>query len=58
EEKRRRNTEASARFRLRKKAKEQALERAASELAARLDQLERRTKELETENAWLRGILV
>ncbi|KAI9223121.1 hypothetical protein BC828DRAFT_341211, partial [Blastocladiella britannica] len=57
-DKRRRNTEASARFRLRKKAKEQALERTAQDLSARNDQLERRLEELARENAWLKSLLV
>lgn len=43
-EKRRRNTAASARFRAKKKMREQALEKAVDTYAARCDQLEKRVK--------------
>lgn len=58
EDKRRRNTAASARFRIKKKQREQALEKAAKENAQRVDQLVERVKELEKENKWLRGLIV
>ncbi|KAF9350246.1 hypothetical protein BGX26_011545 [Mortierella sp. AD094] len=58
EDKRRRNTAASARFRQKKKLREQALEQTAQEQAARATGLEARVKELEMEVRWLRGLIV
>lgn len=58
EDKRRRNTEASARFRVKKKEREEALSRSANELAAKVTRLEARVEELERENRWLRGLIV
>jgi len=58
EDKRRRNTLASARFRQKKKMREQALEKDHKEMAARLEKMENRIKELELENKWLRGLVV
>ena len=58
EDKRRRNTAASARFRVKKKQREQALERTAKELGDRAKELEKRVGQLETENEWLRGLVV
>lgn len=58
EDKRRRNTAASARFRVKKKQREQALEQTAKELESKNGQLEQRIAQLETENEWLRGIVV
>ncbi|KAF9160925.1 hypothetical protein BGX21_003228 [Mortierella sp. AD011] len=58
EDKRRRNTAASARFRQKKKLREQALEQTAQEQAARAASLEARVKELEMEVRWLRGLIV
>lgn len=58
EDKRRRNTEASARFRVKKKEREEALSRSATELAAKVTRLEARVEELERENRWLRGLIV
>ena len=58
EERRRRNTEASARFRVRKKVREQALERTAAEMAEKVRGLEERVRQLERENGWLRGLIV
>lgn len=58
EDKRRRNTAASARFRVKKKQREQALERQAKELADKTKALEDRVMRLETENEWLRGLVV
>lgn len=58
EDKRRRNTAASARFRVKKKQREQALERQAKDLADKTKALEDRVVRLETENEWLRGLVV
>lgn len=58
EDKRRRNTAASARFRVKKKQREQALERTAKELSDKAKELEKRVNQLETENEWLRGLVV
>lgn len=58
EDKRRRNTAASARFRVKKKQREQALERQAKDLADKTKALEDRVTRLETENEWLRGLVV
>lgn len=58
EDKRRRNTAASARFRVKKKQREQALEQTAKELENKTSQLEQRIGQLETENEWLRGLVV
>lgn len=58
EDKRRRNTAASARFRVKKKQREQALERQAKDLTDKTKILEERVTKLETENEWLRGLVV
>ncbi|KAH8677559.1 hypothetical protein BX600DRAFT_430904 [Xylariales sp. PMI_506] len=58
EDKRRRNTAASARFRIKKKAREQALERREKELNEEVVQLKNRITHLETENKWLRGLVM
>lgn len=58
EDKRRRNTEASARFRVKKKVREQALERTAAEMTEKVRGLEERVKQLERENGWLKGLIV
>ncbi|EON62682.1 hypothetical protein W97_01906 [Coniosporium apollinis CBS 100218] len=58
EDKRRRNTAASARFRVKKKQREQALEKTAKEMTDKVGALEARVKELETENKWLKDLLV
>ena len=57
EDKRRRNTLASARFRAKKKLREQTLEKDHKEMTAKIERLENRIKELELENKWLRGIV-
>ncbi|KAI9299709.1 hypothetical protein BJ944DRAFT_136510, partial [Cunninghamella echinulata] len=57
-EKRKRNTEASARFRVKKKIREQALRRTADEMTLRAQQLEQRVYELEREIKWLRALIV
>jgi len=58
EDKRRRNTAASARFRLKKKEREAALEGRAKELEARVNELERECEGLRRENGWLKGLVV
>ncbi|GAB5588627.1 hypothetical protein Unana1_03527 [Umbelopsis nana] len=58
EDKRRRNTAASARFRIKKKMREQALEQTAKEMTDKAERLEGRVKELELEIKWLRSILI
>jgi predicted carbohydrate-binding protein with CBM5 and CBM33 domain len=58
DDKRRRNTAASARFRIKKKQREQALERTAKEMTEKSDRLESRVKELEMEIKWLRSLLL
>lgn len=57
EDKRRRNTAASARFRIKKKQREQALEKTAKEMTERVSVLETRIQQLETENTWLKGLI-
>ncbi|KAJ3713212.1 hypothetical protein C8R42DRAFT_552291, partial [Lentinula raphanica] len=57
EDKRRRNTAASARFRLKKKEREIALENNVKELEARVSALEKECEGLERENGWLRGLV-
>ncbi|KAF9574493.1 hypothetical protein EC968_006298 [Mortierella alpina] len=58
EDKRRRNTAASARFRHKKRLREQILERTAKEMTAKSEILELRVRELEMEIKWLRGLIV
>lgn len=58
EDKRRRNTAASARFRLKKKEREAALERKSKELETRVTELERECEGLRRENGWLKGLVV
>ncbi|KAI2631610.1 hypothetical protein GGS21DRAFT_151753 [Xylaria nigripes] len=58
EDKRRRNTAASARFRVKKKAREQALEKREKELSDKVSALESRISSLETENKWLRELVM
>ena len=58
EDKRRRNTAASARFRVKKKQREQALEKTAKEMTDKCEQLEQKVGQLEMENKWLRGLVV
>ena len=57
EDKRRRNTAASARFRVKKKQREQALEKTAKEMSDRVAILESRIQQLEMENNWLKGLI-
>lgn len=58
EDKRRRNTAASARFRIKKKQREQALEKSAKEMTEKVTALENKVAQLETENKWLKNLLV
>ena len=58
EDKRRRNTAASARFRVKKKMREQALERTVKETNEKNSALEARVSQLELENHWLRGLIM
>jgi hypothetical protein len=58
EDKRRRNTAASARFRAKKKLRDQEIEKAAKEMAERVKNLEKKASTLELENRWLRNLLV
>jgi len=58
EDKRRRNTEASARFRAKKKEREQAVERRAKDLEAQVAQLTADKASLENENRLLKAIVL
>ncbi|KAF9793196.1 hypothetical protein BJ322DRAFT_1033269 [Thelephora terrestris] len=58
EDKRRRNTAASARFRLKKKEREAALEKRAKELETKVSELEKECEGLRRENGWLKGLVV
>lgn len=58
EDKRRRNTAASARFRVKKKQREQALEKSAKEMGDKVSQLEAKISQLETENQWLKKLIL
>lgn len=57
EDRRRRNTAASARFRMKKKQREQTLERSVRETTERNAALEARVAQLEMENRWLKNLL-
>jgi hypothetical protein len=57
EDKRRRNTAASARFRVKKKQREQALEKTSKEMSDKVSSLEGRINQLETENKWLKNLI-
>jgi septin family protein len=56
--KRQRNTAASARFRAKKKRNEQLQAQSARETEATINRLENRVTELETENRWLKDLLI
>ncbi|AOA63903.1 Transcriptional activator of sulfur metabolism MET4 (Methionine-requiring protein 4) [Komagataella phaffii CBS 7435] len=58
DDKRRRNTAASARFRIKKKMKEQAMERNIKELTENAEKLELKIQRLEMENRLLRNLVV
>lgn len=57
EDKRRRNTAASARFRVKKKQREQALERTVKEVQEKNSKLEAKVTQLEMENKWLKDLI-
>ncbi len=57
EDKRRRNTAASARFRVKKKQREQALERTVKEVTDKNAALEAKISQLEMENQWLKNLV-
>jgi hypothetical protein len=57
EDKRRRNTAASARFRVKRKEREKALERSERDIADKNAKLEQRVGQLEMENRWLRNLI-
>ncbi|KIM85481.1 hypothetical protein PILCRDRAFT_5774 [Piloderma croceum F 1598] len=58
EDKRRRNTAASARFRIKKKQRSLNLDRSVSDLTGRAEELEREATELRRENGWLKEIVM
>ncbi|EIE76895.1 hypothetical protein G6F46_005462 [Rhizopus delemar] len=58
EDKRRRNTAASARFRVKKKLREQAMEQSVREMTVKSDHLQERVNNLEAEIKFLRGLLL
>ncbi|KPI43303.1 Regulatory protein cys-3 [Cyphellophora attinorum] len=57
EDKRRRNTAASARFRVKKKQREQALEKSVKEVNDQNSKLQARLDQLEMENKWLKDLI-
>lgn len=57
EDKRRRNTAASARFRVKKKLREQTLEKTVKDTTTRNTALEARVSQLELENQWLKNLI-
>ncbi|KAI9256953.1 hypothetical protein BY458DRAFT_519066 [Sporodiniella umbellata] len=58
DDKRRRNTAASARFRIKKKLKEQDKEKTVREMTEKSESLQKRVNELEQEIKWLRKLLI
>lgn len=57
EDKRRRNTAASARFRMKKKQREAALESHTKELQDQMAELREELEKLRNENQWLKGLI-
>ncbi|KAL2833294.1 hypothetical protein BDW59DRAFT_77844 [Aspergillus cavernicola] len=57
EDKRRRNTAASARFRVKKKMREQSLEKTVKDTSEKNAALEARVTALELENQWLKNLI-
>lgn len=57
EDKRRRNTAASARFRVKKKQREQALEKTLKETQEKNSKLDAKITQLELENQWLKDLI-
>lgn len=58
EDKRRRNTAASARFRVKKKQREQAMAQSAKEMSDKIKELEDSVTRLKAENQWLKGLII
>ena len=58
EDKRRRNTAASARFRVKKKQREQALEKTVKEVSDKNATLQAKLDQLEMENKWLKNLVM
>ncbi|CAO3669059.1 unnamed protein product [Rhizopus stolonifer] len=58
EDKRRRNTAASARFRMKKKLREQELDKKSKEIADYVEKLETKVSDLEKEAKWLRALVI
>jgi len=58
EDKRRRNTAASARFRIKKKQREQTLEKTVKEVSDKNSKLEAKLHQLEMENQWLKDLII
>jgi hypothetical protein len=58
EDKRRRNTAASARFRVKKKLREAVLQKTADEMTEKAKMFENRVHELEREVSWLKALIV
>ncbi|KAI8083200.1 uncharacterized protein B0P05DRAFT_536463 [Gilbertella persicaria] len=58
DDKRRRNTAASARFRIKKKMREQALQKTAYEMTEKAQMMESKVHELEREIKWLKALVV
>ena len=57
-DRRKRNTAASARFRIKKKQREMALEKEVTEMSEKVTKLEKRMTLLETENNWLQDLII
>ena len=57
EDKRRRNTAASARFRIKKKQRDQTLEKTVKDVTDKNSELEAKVTELELENRWLKNLI-
>jgi hypothetical protein len=58
DDKRKRNTAASARFRVKKKMREQAMEKSLNEMTDKAKGLENKVNELQLEIKYLRGLLL
>lgn len=58
EDKRKRNTAASARFRLKKRGKDLELKATGTELSDRVKELENEVEGLKLENGWLRNLVL
>ncbi|KAL9111635.1 MAG: hypothetical protein Q9227_003908 [Pyrenula ochraceoflavens] len=58
DDKRRRNTAASARFRVKKKMKEQAMEKRVKEIDAENAAMKAKIGQLEMENKWLKNLVI